>query len=85
MLSARILARAARTQPRILQQARRLATKSVPKRAESTFVKEREAVRQHAAESSGITSPPPPLPPLFPLGTLVAANCPIELWRKLSI
>lgn len=66
MLSARILARATRTQPRILQKARRLTTKSVPKRAESTFVKEREAVRQHAAESSGTTFLPPLPPPVSP-------------------
>ncbi|CAZ82611.1 unnamed protein product [Tuber melanosporum] len=52
MLSARILARTTRTQPRILQQARRLATESAPKRTESIFVKEREAVKQHAAQSS---------------------------------
>jgi len=52
MLSARILTRAPRTQPRILQQARRLATESAPKRTQSTFVKEREAVKHHAAESS---------------------------------
>lgn len=77
MLSARILARATRTQPRILQQARRLATESAPKRAESTFVKEREAVRQHAAESSGTASPK--------YFTTAVANSPTELWRKLSI
>ena len=67
---------------RSLQQTHRPPTKSAPKCPDSTFVKEREAVRQHAAESSGIAPLPPPA--LFLLGTLVA-NCPTDLWRKLSI
>ena len=83
MLSSRILTRATRTQPRSLQQTHRLPTKSALKLLDSTFVKERETVRRHAAESSGIAPLLRP-PPLFLLGPLVA-NCPTDLWRKLSI
>lgn len=62
MLSTRILARvAARSaarpqQSRLALQSRRFASES-SKATESTFIKEREAVKQHAAESSGPSHP----------------------------
>lgn len=85
MLSTRTLARATvriatkpQQQSRLTFQSRRFASEA-SKAAESAFVKEREAVKHHAAESSGS---------LFPNGANPLDNLLmniLELWRKISL